>query len=141
MEGHASDRFEVCPSREGKQKDPCPTLWDKSQAPAIPPKLTQKIAPTRFTHHHACPRLITGGIPVEAYLSAALFRFALGSPFAELSHASFTPSEALFGMTFAGYYSSSMVLDYGMIIGTGLFDCQELFEFLGKVTIRAEKAS
>lgn len=33
-------------------------------------------APTRFTHHHACPQLITGGIPVEAYLSLRPF----GSP-------------------------------------------------------------
>ena len=99
-------------------------------------QIDAKNAPTRFTHHHACPRLITGGIPVEAYLSLTPFRFALGSPFAELSHATFTPSEALFGMTFAGYYSSSLVLDYGMIIDTDHFDCQEVFGHLGKVTIR-----
>ncbi|NCB73635.1 MAG: hypothetical protein EOM51_02690 [Clostridia bacterium] len=95
-------------------------------------QIDAKFAPTRFTHHHACPRLITGGIPVEAYSSFAPFRFALGSPFTELSHASFTPPETLFGMTFAGYYSSSMVLDYGMIIGTGFLIVKNYLNFWAK---------
>ena len=133
----ATDLKPACPVRANK-KTPAPHMGQEPNS-CDTTQIDARYAPTRFTHHHACPRLITGGIPVEAYSSFAPFRFALGSPFTELSHASFTPPETLFGMTFVGYYSSSMVLDYGLIIGSGLFNCQQLFGFLGKVTILRKK--
>ena len=135
MDGPANDRFskpailfagqtkKLLPHK-GQEPDSCDTTQIDANAP------------TRFTHHHACPRLITGGIPVEAYLSRALFRFALRSPFAERTDAPFTPPGALFGLTYAGYYSSSTVLVYAVIISTRLFACQEFLCFLEKLTIR-----
>lgn len=75
-----------------KKTAPCPT-WDKSCAPAIPPKLTSWKTSARSTRHHACP-MDNGWVPVGIYLVARSSRPR--KSIRRFRQAPFTPSGALF---------------------------------------------
>lgn len=65
MDDLARSRFRSCLLKKTNKKAPVPHMGQEQNS--CDTTQIDAFAPTRCTHHHACPRLITGGNPVEAY--------------------------------------------------------------------------
>ena len=96
-------------------------------------------ASTRYTHHHACPRLITGGISRRSLLKhTALSVRPRKSIHRTAKRPLRTAADSLWNddcrllIFVTGFY-------YGLIIGRGILNVKEIFNFRKKTQLSALK--